>query len=255
MLDRELEYKKMAKVESKLWWYNILHRLVTDKVKKTFKENKEIKILDAGCGTGGLLQSLQDVGYNDLYGFDFSEHAVKVCLERSLNVKEMNILDISSYATDGPFDVIICNDVLYFLSAEEQNKVMGDVSRLLKPGGIFISNVPALEAFKGTHDISVGIGKRFDRKMLKEMIKGTSLISQQMMFWPFFLSPLIFLVRFIQRVKMKKGEVQNIESDIDIPSPIVNKILLYITKVENFFLSSKPFGSSLFWVLKNKSNL
>lgn len=41
-----------------------------------------------------------------------------------------------------------------------------------------------------------------------------------------------------------------IKSDIDMPSSFINKFLIELVKFENRFLLKKPFGSSLFIVIK-----
>ena len=61
------EYLKMYNLETNFWWYKILHELVDFTISKNKKEG-EIKILDAGCGTGRMMQILHK--YVLVYGFD-----------------------------------------------------------------------------------------------------------------------------------------------------------------------------------------
>ena len=115
-----------------------------------------------------------------------------------------------------------------------------------------ILNLPSFEAFSGIHDKAVGIQKRFDKNIVIKMIDTTKFEILEKRYWPFLLSPIIFLVKFIQKIHLKFNKNIQIESDIDMPSQFMNNILYKIVKFENKFLSKKPFGSSLFLVLKKK---
>ena len=82
MIDKFEEYEKMAFVETKLWWYKILH----EKVLNAFINNKIAKenlILDFGCGTGGLLEALKNAGYYNVTGLDTSDFAIDFCKKKS----------------------------------------------------------------------------------------------------------------------------------------------------------------------------
>ncbi|MEO6686238.1 MAG: class I SAM-dependent methyltransferase, partial [Dyadobacter sp.] len=63
MINNRAEYQRMFEVEQKLWWYQILHEKVLYQIEKQFKKNKNITILDAACGTGGLLSFFQANDY------------------------------------------------------------------------------------------------------------------------------------------------------------------------------------------------
>ena len=75
MLGNKDEYDRMAEAEGKHWWYRSLHERVLRTIQKQFA-SRDIDILDAGCGTGGLLSYLRDNGFTNLQGFDISEFAV-----------------------------------------------------------------------------------------------------------------------------------------------------------------------------------
>src|ERR1035437_6648654 len=92
MLDRPEEYARMAEVEESHWWYQSLHQRVVHTFTKAGL-GPESPILDAGCGTGGLMLKLQQAGFRLIQGFDLSEEAVRFCRDRSLEVARHSILE------------------------------------------------------------------------------------------------------------------------------------------------------------------
>lgn len=250
MLDRKHEYIKMADVEDKHWWYKNLNELVVNTVNKS--ENKEIKIVDAGCGTGGLLSTLKKQGFSNISGFDLSETGVEIGQKRSLNVQQSNITDIDKLYQPNTIDVITSNDTFYFFSPEQRLEITNKFYTLLKPNGLVILNLPALSAFRGIHDVSVGCTYRFNRQDIYTIFDPDKYELVRSVYWPFLLSPIIFFSRWTQRIRLALNPNTAIESDIDLPSNSINTLLYKLVRFENKWLPIKLFASSLFLVMRKK---
>ena len=251
MIDNREEYQRMFDVENKLWWYQSLHTRVLKHIKKQFINTSKIKILDAACGTGGLLMFLKQNGFEKLTGFDYSRHAVEFSVERGLDVTSGDLRKVREFRPAETFDVISCNDALYFLTDEEIKEALEEFKKRLNPGGIIIINIHAFEAFSGTHDLAVGSSRRFTLSDFKAYTKATGFSIRFSTYWPFALSIPILLVRQWQRfqIRRKNIRVADVDSDVSYPGDAINNILLGITKTEEKIFKSAPFGSSLFMVL------
>ncbi|MBW8051157.1 MAG: class I SAM-dependent methyltransferase [Cytophagales bacterium] len=250
MLDRKTEYTQMAAVEGNLWWYKCLHALVLRMIENNLKKN--INVIDAGCGTGGLMRYLKSNGYDNVKGIDISEYAVEICRSRSLDVIIDDLINISNHFRAGTADVIVSNDTLYFFSREEQIRIAKQFHKLLKVNGIAIINVPAFGAFRGVHDISVGIKYRFTKKDIWAVFEKTQFECLNVIYWPFLLTPFIYIARLFQRIKLKNIYNVKVKSDSKIPFGFINYLLFWLISFENNYFKKKPFGSSLFFVLKKK---
>lgn len=250
MIDREQEYIKMAKVEVDHWWYKNLHLLTIKNIEKNFK-NKNIKILDAGCGTGGMLMFLKKSGYHNIKGFDLSAAAVISCKNKGLDVIKGNLVNIQQLYVNEKFDIVISNDNFYHITKLAQQSYLNDVFKLLSNKGLLLMNMPALKLFSGIHDISVGVRERVSKKHMDKVFKNIN-FDIQYLYWPFLLSPIIYTSRLFQRIKIKRNNNFKIESDIDMPSRFINKLLFHLIRLENNFLFYKPFASSLFVIAKKK---
>jgi SAM-dependent methyltransferase len=252
VLINENEYRKMHEAETSLWWYKILHEKVFSVIAKS-SQSTDIQILDAGCGTGGMLSFLQKKGHKNIKGFDYSPEAVAFCQTKNLNVIYADITNLVEKFEE-KYDIIICNDVLYQFDNEAIAKILFNLFSRLKPTGLLITNNQAFDIFSGIHDIAVGAKQRFTISKFNKILSKNSSNFQikQNFYWSFFLTPLILSIRIYQKIKIKLGlvDLQNVESDVEIPSDFINNFLYKIVKLEEKLLKKPPFGSSLFLVFE-----
>jgi 2-polyprenyl-3-methyl-5-hydroxy-6-metoxy-1,4-benzoquinol methylase len=249
MIDTRREYEVMAEVESNHWWYRILHSLVLESIERELM-SPNIHILDAGCGTGGLIHSLKAAGYRQVKGFDLSPIAVDICQKKGFDVQLGSLNDIATIQAPAKFDVIISNDTLYYLSADQQSAFFKNANMRLNRGGLLIMNMPALAAFRGTHDRAVGILHRFNRLEVKELIKSAGFETLTLRYWPLSLSPAIFIVRSWQRLIYDPASLIKPLSDLKSHSVLLNSLLCRLIRLEIRLARNTPFGSSLFTVLR-----
>lgn len=264
MIGRREEYEKMFRLEQRLWWYRILHERVLAALRQRYGTRTDLRILDAGCGTGGLLTALRTAGYRDLTGLDGSADAVAFSQERGLNVHLLDLNHLADFepgdASPGdaspnaePYDAIICNDVFCYFDDVALLTLLRELRRRLKPGGILISNNNAFDVFRGSHDRAVGSQRRFIRADFDRLAPQTGLTVAASTYWSLALSPLILAIRLWQSFQLRVG-LQSPDapaSDVYFPGHLVNETLYRIVKAEEALLPRTPFGSSLFLVLKS----
>ena len=253
MIDNRLEYQRMYEVEQKLWWYQVLQGKILNQIKKHYKAfDPDLKILDAACGTGGLLSFLREKGYRNITGFDYSSHAIDFSIERGLNVSFGDLKNIDAFHPGETFDVICCSDALYFLTDSEIINALKSFKKRLNKNGIILINIHAFEAFSGTHDIAVGSSRRFTFKQFDSYTQSAGLQVEYKTYWPFALSLPIWAVRRWQKYQIEKGKINTseLDSDVSYPGDFINSILRKTIQIEERLLHSGPFGSSLFMVMK-----
>lgn len=253
MIENRDEHRRMHEVERQLWWYQTLHGKILAAIERQFGDRRTgLKILDAACGTGGLLSVLHDRGYTDLVGFDYSRHAIDFSRERGLDVTFGDLKNVADFRPGQTYDVIVCNDALYFLTDHEIETALAAFRARLNSGGILLINIHAFNAFAGTHDVAVGSTRRFTRADFARYVQAAHLNIVRDTYWPFFLSIPILAVRQWQRFQLKNGHAdgQTVESDVRYPGDAINTVLKSVTWVEQKLIPRAPFGSSLFMVLE-----
>lgn len=104
-------------------------------VEMLLRPYREKRILEIGCGTGQLAHMLQDLGYKNYEGFDFSPVAIKKARERcEFPLFVGDALNEDTYHRN--YDAVVCLEVLEHLEADL--KVLENI----RPGTFVILSVP-----------------------------------------------------------------------------------------------------------------
>jgi 2-polyprenyl-3-methyl-5-hydroxy-6-metoxy-1,4-benzoquinol methylase len=127
------EYSKQA-LES---WYRMYDRIYGD----VLPIDKNVRILDVGCGIGDFLYYLEKKGYNNFIGIDISEEQIKFCKE---NITEnVECCDVFYFLEkNSNFDVIVMNDVLEHFKKKEILDLLELTYKKLNKHGILVIKVP-----------------------------------------------------------------------------------------------------------------
>jgi ubiquinone/menaquinone biosynthesis C-methylase UbiE len=101
-----------------------------------FKKNKSQKTLDAGCGTGRLLDFAT-------HGMDLSENMVAES-QKKFNDKELKTGGITAVPFgENTFDVVYCFHVIMHLDKKITENFLKESHRILKPNGTLIFDFPS----------------------------------------------------------------------------------------------------------------
>jgi 2-polyprenyl-3-methyl-5-hydroxy-6-metoxy-1,4-benzoquinol methylase len=99
---------------------------------------KNKKVLDIGCRDGVLTKYFIDD--NEVYGIDIDKNALEVC-EKEFDVKTFWCdFSLQLPFEDEMFDVVVAGEIIEHLPYP--NITVEEISRILKPNGIFVGSVP-----------------------------------------------------------------------------------------------------------------
>ncbi len=182
----------MFQAEQTHWWYRALHHLIFDSLGDALPDWRDREILDAGCGTGAILEQLGHPDRNA--GVDLAPEALQFCAQRGLqNVRRA---DVSALPFEGAsFDAVICSSVLYHQWVPDVPLVLREFHRVLRPGGVLIVNVPAFTFLHSAHDDAVMTVRRFRAKELATLLAQSGFAVRRLTYWTTFLFPLAFAAR------------------------------------------------------------
>jgi SAM-dependent methyltransferase len=165
-----IEYERMDAAEGRMWWYRALHADVVDALQHAALP-PGLPILDAGCGTGGLLAWLSQTEPKNghaLVGIDASPLAAGRASRKAGVPVALASADRLPFA-DASFAAVLSLDVLYHREVDPVAAV-AEAHRCLAPGGLLVVNVPAYAWMASNHDRQVHGVRRFDRGSLAALL-------------------------------------------------------------------------------------
>lgn len=234
------EYQRIFELEEKHWWYLGMKKIATSLLSPQIKNKNNLEILDAGCGTGGMILCLQQFG--KVQGIDLSKEALNYCRKRGLkNIFQASVEKIPF--PDKTFDLITSFDVLYHQWVKDDLVAIREIYRVLKPGGYFLVRVPAYDWLRGKHDKVVYTRHRYTKGELAQKLKLCGLKILRATYANTILFPPALFKRLLEKILPR-----NRTSDIRPLPKFINAILTGIFYLEVKIISKfdLPFGLSIF---------
>ena len=111
-----------------------------------FPKDKNIKILDIGCGIGSLLAAAKERGYTNVKGIDISPEQVDIA--NKLGVAEVGQGNLNHLINDGneTFDLVTGMDIIEHFSKDELTELVINLKKIINPGGMLIFRTPNMDA-------------------------------------------------------------------------------------------------------------
>ncbi|HYX30915.1 MAG TPA: class I SAM-dependent methyltransferase [Pyrinomonadaceae bacterium] len=155
------DYAYLYELEDSFWWFAGMRAITSALLDPIVAERGELRILDAGCGTGGMLSWMQRyTSAANIFGVDFSTIALEFCHSR--NQKQVTRGSIAQLPfVDAGFDLVTSFDVLQHLNDEDDARAIGEFYRVLRPGGIALVRVAAYNWLRSAHDDAIAVQRRY----------------------------------------------------------------------------------------------
>jgi methionine biosynthesis protein MetW len=113
------------------------------------------RVLDLGCRFGALTQAYADG--NDVTGVDVDREALAEAAKLGIDTHHADVEEPLPFE-DESFDVVVAGELLEHL--RDPRRVVGEIRRVLRPGGRFVGSVPNF--FRLRNRLLMLVGRRFD---------------------------------------------------------------------------------------------
>ncbi|MDO8539736.1 MAG: methyltransferase domain-containing protein [Opitutaceae bacterium] len=205
-MDRN-EYIKMSEVEDRMWYFHSLHAHVGRELERAgLKSGAEI--LDAGCGTGGLIDRARKWPLPASWtGIDLMPLACELAQKRfgaAVEIREASVTALPFEAER--FDAVVSVDVV--CQVENAADAAAEFMRVLRPGGLLVLNVPAYMWMWSYHDDAVHTKHRYTRPEIATLLHGAGFSIERLTHWNALPFPLIWAKRKIFRTNGETSDVK-----------------------------------------------
>ena len=236
-------YRIFFEIQKKHWWFVTRKNIVLDFIDRYLSKGDQKKILDIGCGSGLMLNALQEVGQT--YGMDVSDEAISFSKEIFNGRVEKGALPDQLPYQENFFDLITALDVIEHIDNDVDS--IGALRSLLAPGGKCVFTVPAYMFLWSPHDDINQHKRRYTLPELKDKLVQSGFTVEKISYYNTFLFPVVFLIRMLNNLLKRDGA-----SDLDMPGSAMNFILKKIFGTEKYLLRylNLPFGVSVIAVVR-----
>ena len=149
--------------------------------------DKQLKIMDAGCGTGQVAQKLQQQGYTNIDGFDLSEEMVEIALTLGCYGEVVGGIDINQPIRpqwSKAYDCTICIGV--FTPGHVTPQAISQLQAMTRQGGlIIISTRVAYYESEGYQAVSDEMEKAGQIKLLGTLKNAAYTEDSEAHYWAY----------------------------------------------------------------------
>jgi SAM-dependent methyltransferase len=159
------EYASLDQSERDLWWFRGMRKVLFRLLDAFAGGGPITRVLEAGSGTGYTASLLAQRYGCRTFAIDLAWEAVARTPRRD-GVYPVQA-DVAAFPFGkSSFDAVISLDVLVHLARGEESRALREFARVLRPGGLLVLRVAALDVLRSKHSEFVGERQRFTRQRL-----------------------------------------------------------------------------------------
>ncbi len=237
-------YQSLRDEQDHHWWFVGRRRIVARLIERFVPLPARARVLEAGCGYGGNLAMLSELGDVQAFEFDDAARAHAAALSRRA-VAYGKLPDDIGFADDR-FDLIAMLDVLEHIDDDVGSlRTLGD---RLAPDGRLLITVPAVPWLWSDHDVLHQHKRRYTKALLTRRLHEAGFEPVGIGYFNALLFPLALAQRLVSRVMGGRG------ADHAAPAEPLNAVLTAIFTFEGKLLGrlNFPIGLSLFAVVRRR---
>ena len=216
--------------------YEVLRSLARDLL------TNDLSMAEVGCGHGLLQRQIEDDLGGRVDGYDLNQHALAMSVSRASRLYCYDIFDRRPELA-ATHDVLFLFDVLEHL--DDDAGFLACAAEYVKPGGLVIVNVPALQSYYSAYDRAVGHIRRYNRMSLENSARRAGLGLDRVSYWGLPLLPLLWWRTITIR---GTDDAQIIRNGMKPPGRLANRLLLAWSRLEP--CPQRITGTSLMAVLR-----
>ena len=241
-MDQSL-YRLFFQIQKKHWWFVAKKKIVLNLIGRYLPETHNQKILDIGCGSGLMLNALENIG--ETCGMDMSDDAIHFSKEIFCGTIRKGMLPDNIPYDNDSFSLIVALDVIEHV--DEDTRALAAIRSRLAEGGKAVITVPAYMFLWSAHDVLNEHKRRYTLTNLAAKLSEAGFNIEKISYFNTLLFPAVYVVRMLNNVLKRDGA-----SDVEMPGKVMNYLLEKTFGIEKYLLRfmNLPFGVSILAVVR-----
>ena len=239
------------------WWAIGMRAIAERMLNPHFQGRQNLRIMDAGCGTGIILSWLERyTSPEKIVGFEISKYALDFCKGQPLrqlaqaSITQLPFLDES-------FDLITCLDVLQHLPQDGSDRqAFLECWRVIKPGGFLYLRTNACHTTEAQYEKLAGREPKplnyhqYPREELIKILIQTGFIPERVTYANMLPALVKIWLHRLNPFRLREGDGgQDRGLTMRVPPIWLNNVLKFVMGAEARYLAEPerklPYGHSL----------
>jgi SAM-dependent methyltransferase len=243
-------FDELARLEADNFWFRARNELIVWAMQRHFPEVRSF--FEIGCGTGFVLSGIQRAAPAiELHGSEIFTAGLELAAARVPSAR-LSQMDARHIPYREEFDLIGAFDMLEHV--EEDDAVLTEIHRALRPTGGFLATVPQHPALWSLQDVHAHHVRRYTAAGLRRKVEAAGFEVVKLTSFVSLLLPMLVGARLRTRSRTTDDGFDAMD---ELRQPkLVNKTLEAVMTLERTFIRaglSFPAGGSLLLVARKRS--
>lgn len=232
-------YEAHDRLEESHWWFEGRRQVIREVLKRHLLPRATRRILDVGCGTGGMFPLLSEFG--DVAGAEASPDALERA-QRKYPHKRLEACSLPDVLPGGTWDLLTAFDVIEHV--DEPIASLRAMRERLTWDGQMVITVPAFQFLWSRHDEANQHRRRYSRLQLVSELSSAGMRVSYVSYFNSVLFPAVAAARLVERFF---PPAEAAASDLEETREPFNTVLKAVFSGEKHVVKRLPlpFGVSL----------
>jgi len=232
-------YAEMRSLQGWNWWFKVHYPAILDILKGYIKPG--MVVLDLGSA-GGWSTAELPVGVKRIM-LDLRPIALKLSGKNTFGRLCGDAHGIPPKT--GACDVVVCEGLLHQYEATNPRRIVEEMVRICRPGGMIISVEPAFNCLFGSHDLVFGGCRRYTLRSLTELFSGLPVQTLKKTYLHLF----VFIPTWLVRKFSNRAT-----TDLALGNSLTNNLCIGLGAIERWLtrIFPMPFGITVALLLRRE---
>lgn len=182
------EIRNIRNTEETFWWFRGMRAILWPWLDHILVRFHQPRVAEAGCGTGGFAAHFMRRYQHPVVAMDLEPAGLSHARELGLSQLVCGDIRAVPLASES-VDLLLSLDVIVHLERGKEDAALREFCRVLKPGGVLLIRVSALDELHSRHSDYTWERQRFTKARLRSALERAGFSIERIGYFNFLLLP------------------------------------------------------------------